>query len=138
MLRKLFNILTNKVFSFSVLGVAILSVLLHWLRFILFEQCVNNSGIALGSLSGVMPIVLIVCIAIILAIVLFYAIKQKDIFLVILFIGGLSNWIDRVIDGFVCDYLLFLDFYINFNDIVISVIVALIVFRDILKEKIAT
>ena len=138
MLRKLFNILTNKVFSFSVLGATILLVSLHWLRFILFEQCVNNSGIALGSLSGVMPIVLIVCIAIILAIVLFYAIKQKDIFLVILFIGGLSNWIDRVIDGFVCDYLLFLDFYINFNDIVISVIVALIVFRDILKEKIAT
>ena len=137
MLRKLFNILTNKVFSFSALGVAILLISLHWLRFILFEQCVNNSGIALGSLSGVMPIVLIVCIAIILAIVLFYAIKQKDIFLVILFIGGLSNWIDRVIDGFVCDYLLFLDFYINFNDIVISVIVALIVLRDILKEKIA-
>lgn len=107
MLRKLFNILTNKVFSFSALGVAILLISLHWLRFILFEQCVNNSGIALGSLSGVMPIVLIVCIGTILAIVLFYAIKQKDIFLVILFIGGLSNWIDRVIDGFVCDYLLF-------------------------------
>lgn len=136
MLTKIYKILQNRVFNYIVLIVSLFAVFSHWLRFLITDYCINNSGIALGTFSSFNPIIPLITIGIILLILLFYTIKNRDLLLLALFLAGLSNWLDRLIDGFVCDYILFLSFYINLNDIIISTVVILISLRDIVKDEI--
>ena len=109
---------------------------------------IHNYGISFGLFSGLFSSWVFVIISFCICILLLYLYFQsKNLFekWAFLFVisGALSNIIDRIINGFVIDfiYLHYRDFYwpaFNFADICISIGIFIIItlfFRELLKKS---
>lgn len=103
---------------------------------------VKNYNIAFSlPLSGIFLNILIFCIIVFLSFYIMILIKQKEnnqaIYLTIILIGAISNYVDRILYGFVIDYI-DLKYYtvFNFADImIVSGVIMLILFNFKNKKK---
>ncbi len=109
-------------------------------------QYIENDGAAFNLFSGMQTFLVILTGLVLLAgafILLFRRPKDKLCYvsIVMIFSGGLGNWIDRVANGYVVDYFatLFIDFAVfNFADILVCAgvgLLALAFIRDEVRQK---
>lgn len=99
----------------------------------------ENDGAMMGFMSGkttLMSVLAIICVAVMLFVIFSGIIKDRVDYWCCLFMisGGLGNIIDRVLRGYVIDYIevLFVDFYIfNFADCLITVAAFVLIFYQI-------
>ncbi len=104
----------------------------------------ENDGAMMGFMGGkteIMTVASIICMIVVVLLLFTDFIKTKFDYVCIVLIaaGGIGNIIDRVVRGFVVDYIeyLFIDFYIfNFADCLITVgVFALIIYQAVLTVK---
>lgn len=99
----------------------------------------ENDGAMMGMMGGktaVMTVLAIVCMVAVLAVIYsgWLTSKVDYISVVLIAAGGFGNIIDRIVRGFVIDYIevLFIDFYIfNFADCLITCAAFTIIFYQI-------
>ena len=99
----------------------------------------ENDGAMMGFMSGkttLMSVLAIICVVVMLFVIFSGTIKDRVDYWCCLFMisGGLGNIIDRVLRGYVIDYIevLFVDFYIfNFADCLITVAAFFLIFYQI-------
>lgn len=99
----------------------------------------ENDGAMMGFMSGkttLMSVLAIICVVVMLLVIFSGIIKDRVDYWCCLFMisGGLGNIIDRVLRGYVIDYIevLFVDFYIfNFADCLITVAAFVLIFYQI-------
>lgn len=99
----------------------------------------ENDGAMMGFMGGkttLMTVLAIICVAVMLFVIFSGIIKDRMDYWCCLFMisGGLGNIIDRVLRGYVIDYIevLFVDFYIfNFADCLITVAAFVLIFYQI-------
>lgn len=103
---------------------------------------VHNYGAGFSILSGKVDFLIIITSIALLVVALGIVLKKFDnkvdeISFVLILAGGIGNLIDRVVNGYVVDYLefLFIDFPIfNFADILICTGVGLLILNTIITE----
>lgn len=99
----------------------------------------ENDGAMMGFMGGkttLMTVLAIICVAVMLFVIFSGIINDRMDYWCCLFMisGGLGNIIDRVLRGYVIDYIevLFVDFYIfNFADCLITVAAFVLIFYQI-------
>jgi signal peptidase II len=106
---------------------------------------IHNYGISFGLFSNILPSYLFVIIGIFLTFFIFYMyLKSNQIYekwgFIIIISGALSNISDRLLNGFVLDFLYFhyKDFYwpaFNFADIYITIGLCMIILQMIKNLK---
>ena len=106
---------------------------------------IHNFGVSFGFLSGIVsPWILIFIGLLVIGFITYLMINSKDLLekwgLFIIISGALSNIIDRIINGFVIDfiYLHISNFYwpaFNFADIYISIGILMVIINIIIKFK---
>ena len=107
---------------------------------------VENTGAMMGLLGGkttLMIILALIALAVLFALIITKKIRFGFLYCCIIAIvsGGIGNIIDRVVRGYVVDFIefLFVDFYVfNFADCLITVGAFLIIFYeiyDMIKEQ---
>jgi len=99
----------------------------------------QNTGMAFSFLDD-KPQFLLVLVSVIVISLIYYIFKEKKLDLGIAFIlaGGLGNLLDRLVHGYVIDFInpLFMDFAIfNISDIALNIGMALLIFQWLTKEK---
>lgn len=104
----------------------------------------ENDGAMMGFMGGkteIMTVASLICMIIVILLLFTDFVKSKIVYICIVMIaaGGIGNIIDRLIRGFVVDYIeyLFMDFYIfNFADCLITVgVFALIIYQIALTVR---
>lgn len=109
------------------------------IKSILQFNYLENDGAMMGFMGGkttLMTVLAIICVAVMLFVIFSGIIKDRMDYWCCLFMisGGLGNIIDRVLRGYVIDYIevLFVDFYIfNFADCLITVAAFVLIFYQI-------
>ena len=106
---------------------------------------IHNFGVSFGLLSGLVSPWILILIGLLIIIFIFYLMigaedKIEKFALLIIIGGALSNVIDRMINGYVIDfiYLHYDDFYwpaFNFADIYITIGIMMILVNIISKQK---
>ena len=106
---------------------------------------IHNFGVSFGFLSGIVsPWILIFIGLLVVGFITYLMINSKDLLekwgLFIIISGALSNIIDRIINGYVIDfiYLHISNFYwpaFNFADIYISIGILMVIINIIIKFK---
>lgn len=99
----------------------------------------ENDGAMMGLMSGktvVMTVLALICLGVISFVIFSGKIKFGVDYccIVLMMSGGLGNIIDRIIRGYVIDYIevLFIDFYIfNFADCLVTVAAVLLIINQI-------
>lgn len=108
-------------------------------------QYVENDGAAFSMLAGKQLLLIIITGIVLLCVayVLFFRrpkVRLEYVALMMIFAGGLGNWIDRVVYRYVVDYIefLFMRFAIfNFADILVCVGFALLII-GLIREEVRT
>ncbi len=106
----------------------------------------ENTGAAFGSFSGKTSLLSIFTFIIIIVAILYLMMKKRKldmeyVCITMIIAGGVGNLVDRVLKGYVVDYIepLFVDFAIfNFADILVtcgSIILVIWLIYDIYKES---
>lgn len=118
---------------------SILVILNLVLVFFLLENnvCVRNKGVAFGVSLGSEILVLLLLLVVLIFV---YIKSREDLRYNVLAISilGLGNFFERVIKGYICDYIQIFDIYVNLVDlgITMTVIFSLIyLFKDIYAGK---
>ena len=106
---------------------------------------IHNFGVSFGFLSGIVSPWILICIGLlVVGFITYLMINSKDLLekwgLFIIISGALSNIIDRIINGYVIDfiYLHISNFYwpaFNFADIYISIGILMVIINIINKFK---
>lgn len=106
-----------------------------------FNRCVVNSGVALGLLNQLDMGFLVIGVVLVF-VLLIYAVKRLNPNRVIvntvfaMFVAGVSNLVDRVRFGGVCDYFVVPGITVfNLNDFVITICVIIILYESIWKTN---
>ena len=121
---------------------------LHFLKpinFILDITHIHNYGVSFGLLAGsVSPTILVIIGLLVVSFIYYLMISSQDTIeewgLLIVLSGAISNIIDRILNGYVIDFIFFHynDFYwpaFNFADIYITIGILMILFNYIKKIK---
>jgi len=104
-----------------------------FVSFVLVNRCIENRGIAFGIEVGYVSILSFLFLVAILILSLRIKSSLKYIFLGIVILGS-GNLLERVIRGYICDYIPFFNLSINMLDIGIVVLTILGILICILKK----
>ncbi|MCB9790637.1 signal peptidase II [Candidatus Nomurabacteria bacterium] len=119
-----------------IVGVSTTGILIHHLitKFSI-RLCTVNSGISLiGNTFGTVSYTIVLANVFAIVIVLLSFLYFHKSGFIIVFIGGLSNLVDRIFLGGVCDYLRIGALRYNINDVVIVIGIVFIIY-EILREN---
>lgn len=86
------------------------------------KVCVRNSGVAFGFDLSFLGVILVLLLLLLLVVF----IKSKDVLrynVLAITVLGVGNFVERLINGYICDYINILNIYVNLNDIAITVLV---------------
>jgi lipoprotein signal peptidase len=123
-----------RVGKYLVLFSIVISFLNLLLSYFFRSACIENYGIAFGWEIGNVEVLSFVLLVLLLLLGFTSKDSLKYIFLS-LGVAGSSNLIERIINGFVCDFIPVFNIFLNLVDIWITVLVAYAVLSFFKKEN---